>query len=142
MLGDVTYHRRAFLQCAWKLRLRRKRVVHADHSHVARGGVFAGQPVVRVDRGLEEPAAVEVDHHGQGLIRPRPIETAENAPTMTNNPAIAGLSHHRPARRRLHGYRFEGLTVRPVRQLHSDRWMVCKLLADIPEERGEFGINA
>src|SRR6478735_5793470 len=96
MLGEMTHDGGAFLQCPWKLHLRRERIVHAHHSYVTSVRVFSGQPVVGVHRGLNPPAAVEVNHHGQSFIYTRPIEPAQNAPTTRGNPTIDRLRHHWP----------------------------------------------
>ena len=140
MHGQMTNDSCAFFQCAWELCFRRERIIHTHHSHVPSSRVFAGQPVVGVDRGLNPPAAVKVDHHGQSFIDTRAIEPAENTPSTRDNPTIGRLGHHRAADGGFNSYGIERPTMWFIRQFHSDGRVVRKLLADVPEEGGQLGI--
>ena len=80
--------------------------------------------------------------HQFAAIHPWPIEPEENTPTTRGNPAIDRLHHHWPTNGSFESYGIEGPTMWLVRHLHSDRRVLRHLLADIPEERGEFRINS
>jgi hypothetical protein len=73
-----------------------------------------------VDRRLNPPATVKVDHHRQSFIDTRAIEPAENAPSTRGNPPIGRLGHHWSADGGLNSYGIDRPTMWLKWQFHSD----------------------